>query len=79
MGIGPRYEYDYINFEQRTNKVIPALAIVLLGRGLSIGKVQLNQTFAILPALDDLDNYIISSDTTVSIPLTKRWSFNISL
>ena len=76
LGIGPRYEFDFIAFEQRRNQADPVLAILLLGRGLSIGEAKLNHSFVILPALNNFDNYIISSDTKLSIPLTKKWSLS---
>jgi hypothetical protein len=75
LGIGPRYEYDYIDFEQKRNQIVPVLAVILLGRGFSLGEARLNQTFAVLPALIDFENYIISSDTNFSVPLSERWSF----
>ena len=75
LGIGPRYEYDYIDFELRRNQIDPTLAIILLGRGFSIGKVKLNQIFSILPGLNNFENYFIISDTKLSIPLSERWSF----
>ncbi|MGK7876216.1 MAG: DUF481 domain-containing protein [Xenococcaceae cyanobacterium] len=74
LGIGPRYEYDFIDLEERRNQIDPALAIVLLGRDFSIGGAKLDQTFTILPALNDFNNYIIDSDTKLSIPLSKKWS-----
>jgi hypothetical protein len=76
IGVGPRYEYDYIDFEQRRNQIDPVLAIILLGRGFSLGEAKINHTFSILPALNNFNNYILSSDTKLSIPLSERWSFN---
>jgi hypothetical protein len=76
LGIGPRYEYDYIDFELRRNQIDPVLAIIFLGRGFSLGQSTLNHTFAIIPALNNFNNYILQSDTKLSIPLSKRWSFN---
>lgn len=75
VGVGPRYEYDYIDFEQRKNETSPTLGIIFLGRGFSLGKSKIDQTFAIVPALDDFDDYIMSSNTQLSFPLTDRWSF----
>ncbi|MEA5512175.1 tetratricopeptide repeat protein [Crocosphaera sp. UHCC 0190] len=75
MGLGPRYEYDYINFEKRRDEINPTLAIILLGRGFSFEQANINQTLAIIPDLGDWDNYIISSNTELSFPLTERWSF----
>ncbi len=76
LGIGPRYEYDYINFEQKLNQIDPGLAIIFLGRGFSLGGAKINHTFAIFPALNNFNNYILSSNTKISIPLSERWSFN---
>ncbi len=75
LGIGPRYQYDFIELEQRRNRADPGLAIILLGRGFSIGGAKLNQLFYLTPALNDFNNYIIGSHTRFSIPLTKKWSF----
>ena len=74
LGIGPRYEYDFIALEERRNQTDPDLAIILLGRGFSIGGAKLNQSFSITPTLNDFNNYIITSDTTLSIPLNEKWS-----
>ena len=76
LGIGPRYEYDYIDSEQKRNQVAPALALILLGRDFSIGKAKINNTFIIVPALNDFNNYIITSDTNLSVPLSERWSLS---
>ncbi|WP_198649069.1 DUF481 domain-containing protein [Cyanothece sp. BG0011] len=73
VGIGPRYEYDFIDFEERQNNIHPTLGVLLLGRNFSVGKTKLNQTFAIIPALDDLNNYTITSDTNLSIPISDQW------
>ena len=75
LGIGPRHEYDYIDSELKRNQIDPALALILTGRGFSIGKAKINHTFLIVPALNDFNNYIITSDTNLSIPLSKKWSF----
>lgn len=75
LGIGVRYEYDYVAFEQRRNQASPNLAIILLGRGFSIGEVKLNHNFYITSALNNLDNFVLSSDTKLSVPLSEKWSF----
>ena len=75
LGVGPRYEYDYIDFEQRRNQVSPNLAIILLGRSLPIGSAKLNHRFVIAPALNDFNDYVVISDSKFSIPLSKKWSF----
>ncbi len=75
LGVGLRYEYDYVNFEQRRNETNPTLGIIFLGRGFSVGKAKINQTFAFLLALDELNNFIFNSNTKLSYPITERWSF----
>lgn len=75
LGIGPRYEYDYVNFKEIKNEISPTLGIIFLGRGFSMGKAKINQTFAFLPALDELDDFVLTSNTQLSYPLTERWSF----
>ena len=47
LGIGPRYEYDYIDFEEKRNQIDPALAIILLGRGFTLGEAKLNRLWSI--------------------------------
>ncbi|MGB5635443.1 MAG: DUF481 domain-containing protein, partial [Waterburya sp.] len=76
LGIGARYEFDYIDFERRRNQVDPTLILGLLGRNVPLGKVTLNQTFAILPSISSLENFFIVSDSNLSIPLSKKWSFS---
>ena len=75
LGIGSRYEYDFIEFEQKRNQIDPAIGIILAGRSLPIGEGKLNNMFIIVPTLNDFDNYIITSDTKLSIPLSEKWSF----
>ncbi|MDJ0846573.1 tetratricopeptide repeat protein [Crocosphaera sp.] len=75
LGIGPRYEYDYVDFEERRNETSPTLGVIFLGRGFSLGKAKINQTFAFLPALDELEDFIFNSNTKLSYPITERWSF----
>ncbi|MDJ0659147.1 MAG: hypothetical protein QNJ42_06610 [Crocosphaera sp.] len=75
LGVGPRYEYDYVNFKQRKNEASPTLGIIFLGRGFSVGKAKINHTFAFLPALDELDDLVLTSNTELSYPITERWSF----
>ncbi len=79
LGIGPRYEYDFIDLELRRNRTDPVIAILLLARDFSIAGAKLNQTFVIVPALNDFNNYLIGSDTKLSIPLTEKWSLTNTL
>ena len=75
IGIGPRYQYDYIDFEQRRNEVNPAAALILWGRDLSIGNARLDLLFSFVPALNGSTNYELVSNTELSVPLNEKWSF----
>jgi hypothetical protein len=76
LGVGTRYEYDYINFETRRDEIGPTVGLLLFGRGFSIDDARINQNFAIIPSLDNFNNYTITSDTNLSIPISDRWSLN---
>ncbi|WP_107669524.1 DUF481 domain-containing protein [Cyanothece sp. BG0011] len=76
LGLGTRYEYDYINFEKRRDEIDPTLGILLFGRGFSFKEARLNQNFAIIPSLDNFNNYTITLDTNLSLPISDRWSLN---
>lgn len=75
FGLGTRYEYDFIDFEEQRNRVDPIIAFILLGRGFQIGKATVNEIFAIIPSLENFGDLTISSDTRLSIPISQRWSF----
>ena len=76
LGIGASYVYDFIDFEQRRNQIDPVLAIMFLGRGFSLGESTINHSFSFIPALNNFNNYTLTSNTKLSIPLSKKWSFN---
>ncbi len=75
IGVGPRYQYDYIDFEQRRNEVNPAAALILWGRDLSIGNARLDLLFSFVPTLNGSTNYELVSNTELSVPLNEKWSF----
>lgn len=75
IGLGSIYEYDFFDGEKRRNQLSPALGILLQSRGLKLGNAELNHILAIIPALNDLENYTITSDSNLSIPLSEKWSF----
>lgn len=75
IGLGGIYEYDFFDGENRRNQVSPALGILLQSRGLKLGKAEINNIIAIVPSLSDLENYTITSDSNISIPLSKKWFF----
>ncbi|MGB5592473.1 MAG: DUF481 domain-containing protein [Crocosphaera sp.] len=74
FGIGARYQYDFVDFEERENEVSPILGFVLLGRNFQLGRLTIDETFAITPSINDFGNLIISSDTKVSFPINENWS-----
>lgn len=76
FGVGPRYQYEYIDFEERRNRIDPTIGVILLGRGFSIENATVNQNFAIIPSVDDWNDYSITSDTNLSIPISDRWSLS---
>ena len=76
LGLGASYKYDFIDFEERRNQIDPALAIILSGRGFSLGKAKLNQSFVIVPPLNNFNDYVITFDTNLSIPLSEEWSLS---
>lgn len=74
VGFGPRYEYRYINFDTVRNNVDPVLGVVLLGRGIEIGSAQLDEVFYIVPALNDIGNFIAGADTILTFPIGDNWA-----
>ncbi len=75
VGLGGIYEYDFFDGENRRNQISPAFGILLQSRGLKLGNAEINHIIAIIPSLSDLENYTITSDSNLSIPLSKKWSF----
>ena len=76
LGFGPSYKYDFIDFKERRNQVDPALAIILFGRGFSIGKAKLNQTLIFVPPLNNFNDYVLTYDTNLTIPFSEEWSLS---
>lgn len=74
IGLGLRYEYNYVNFEQLGNRIDPVLGIILYGRGFEVGKMSIDSTFYITPILSDLNRWIIGSDNHFNIPISAHWS-----
>jgi tetratricopeptide (TPR) repeat protein len=75
IAVGTRYQYDYIDFKLRRNQLDPALALILWGRGFSLGEANINELFVIMPNLNNFNQYEIVSDTELSFPLSQKWSF----
>jgi tetratricopeptide (TPR) repeat protein len=73
MGIGPRYEYSYINFQQLRNQIDPVFGFILYGRGFEIGGLSIDSTFYFTPVITDFNRYIIGSDSSFNLSLSKRW------
>ncbi len=79
LGVGPHYEYDYINFEKRRDEVDPALFFNIYGKGFAVGKGKVDTIFAVVTTLNDTDNYTLTSRNKFSFPLNDRWSLNNTL
>ncbi|MEB3228967.1 MAG: hypothetical protein VKJ27_11355 [Synechocystis sp.] len=75
MGLGPRYEHSYVNFDQVANQIAPVLGLILYGRGFEIGKIAVDSTFYVSPVLSNFNRWIIGSDSRFNIPLGAHWSF----
>lgn len=75
MGMGFRYEYDYIDFELIKNQLEPTIHFGLVGKSIRWGKTKVDQFFTVSTPFRNFNNYIIVSQTRLSIPITKRWSF----
>jgi tetratricopeptide (TPR) repeat protein len=76
IGLGPRYEYSYVNFQQARNRIDPVLGLILYGRGFEVGNITINSTFYFTPVITDLNRYIIGSDSRFNIPLSERWTLS---
>jgi tetratricopeptide (TPR) repeat protein len=76
LGVGPRYEYDFVDLDQKRNELNPALAIILWGRGISLGKAHIDTILSLNPTLNRFSNYDIVSDTQLSVPLGRKWSLS---
>lgn len=76
IGVGPRYEYDFVDLDQKRNELNPALAIILWGRGISLGKANIDTILSLNPTLNRLSKYDIVSDTQLSVPLGWKWSLS---
>jgi hypothetical protein len=78
LGIGPRYEYDYVNFQRRKDKLGASLALILVGREIPIGGSKLAILFAGGSYLNDWNDVAVLLDTTLDVPISRRWSWSNS-
>lgn len=76
LGVGVRYEYEWIDFQQKLNQVDPNLAFVLRARELSLGAVRWNQILALGSVMNDWSNAFVWSTTSIKLPLGDRWWWN---
>ena len=74
MGIGPRYEYNFVDFEEQRNQVDPFLGLFLYGRGFDLGFASMDSLFYLTPNLTNFNHYIIGSDNALKIPISSRWN-----
>ena len=78
LGLGPRYEYDYVDFEPRKDKFGVGLGLILVGREIPIGGSKLAILFGAGSYLDDWSDGFALLDTTLDVPLSRRWSWSNS-
>ncbi len=79
LGIGPRYEYEYVDFQRLKDKLGAALGLILVGREIPIGGSRLAILFGGGSYLDDWNDGFALLDTTIDIPLSRRWAWSNSL
>ena len=79
LGAGVRYEYEYIDFEQRQNRLNPNLALVLRAREVPVGNGRINQILALGSLMNEWDNAFLWSTSSISFPLSKRWRWKNEL
>jgi hypothetical protein len=65
-----------VDLDQKRNELNPALAIILWGRGISLGKASIDTIFSFNPTLNRFSNYDIIADTHLSVPLGRKWSIS---
>ena len=78
LGIGPRYEYDYIDFQRRKDKLGASLGLILVGREIPIGGSKLAILFGGGSYLGDWNDVSVLLDTTLDVPISRRWSWSNS-
>ncbi|MEM1369103.1 MAG: hypothetical protein AAGG02_14030, partial [Cyanobacteria bacterium P01_H01_bin.15] len=76
LGIGPRYEYDFVDFAERNNRVSPSVVLFLYSRGYEIGIFNIDQIIGVSQAINDLDNLTASFDNRINIPIDDSWALN---
>jgi hypothetical protein len=79
LGVGVRYEYEFIDFEQRQNQLDPNLALVLRAREVPFGNGRINQILWVGSLMNDWENAFLWSTTSISFPLSKRWGWKNEL
>jgi hypothetical protein len=79
LGVGVRYEYEFIDFEQRQNRLDPNLTLLLRAREVPVGKGRINQILALGSLMNEWDNALLWSTTSISFPLSKRWRWKNEL
>ena len=76
LGVGPRFEYEYIDFERKKNKLGGAIGMVLLGRDIPIGSSTLSILLGGGAYMDDWTDVSILFDSTLDVPLSRRWAWS---
>lgn len=76
LGIGPRYQYEYIDYERKKDKLGAALGLILVGRKIPIGASRLSIILGSGAYMDDWEDAVLLFDSTLDIPLSRRWSWS---
>jgi hypothetical protein len=75
FGFGPRISYEFLDFKQRRNEVQPAITLIMVGRDIQLGKARLAQLLGVSTATTEWDDISLLSDTSLIVPLGRRWSW----
>ncbi|QEY32690.1 DUF481 domain-containing protein [Synechococcus sp. RSCCF101] len=76
LGVGPRYDYDSINFEELQNDVKPSLALLLVGRDVPVGAARLSPLLGVASDISDITDTYLLLDTSLRIPITQRLAWD---
>lgn len=72
---GVRFLYDYLDFREERNQIDPVVGVILVGRDIPLGSANLSQILAIGTDVNkDIDVFAFS-DTSLNLPINKRWSW----
>jgi hypothetical protein len=75
LGAGARYQYDYVDFEERRNRFEPVIGVVYRAQEVPfwIGTLDLSLAFITPPG--DFERFSVWSSSALSFPLADRWEW----